>query len=757
MSTMKLIITFIFLLLNLNAQPLQKVSLQLDWLHQFQFAGYYMAKERGYYEEEGLDLHIKEFNFKTNLLEDTLILKTNYSIGKSSLILDSLENKKIVLLAAIYQSSPMVLISLKNSKINKIEDLKNKKIMLTKDARTAASIHSMIISQKLKLSDINFKTHSFKLNDLINGTVDAMGCYLSNEPYILKEKNIKFNIHNPSDYDFDFYGGILFTSQKELKNNPKRVKSIYTATLKGWKYAFNNIEESAELIFNKYNTQNKTLDALIYEGQILKKLAKFDQGLLGNINLKKINEIKRVYRLLGLNKNNSNFKSNKLIYNTNEVNLSIKEQKYLQDNPIQLLTNSNFPPFTISTKEGLGGIEIDYWKLINKKLNSSIKFKIIEKNNTALKEIENNIHNIKYAYDTLDYNSYTNLSSTISEIKIGIATLNDKEFISDISELNGKKIAIVKYGSNYQRLKKKYPNIEYIEVSSLQVAFKLLLARKVFGLIGQIPSLSYNLTQNRLTNIKISGAFSKKFEMKLLINNQNKILLSILNKTIKSITQDEKNKIINKYYSIIYQSPVDYLSIYKIVIPLLLIILIVIITNRKLNNEVNQRKLIEEELNKVINIDSLTNIFNRRKIESLYNEEVIRARRYNRELSIIFFDIDNFKLINDQFGHAIGDEVLVKLSTIIKNNIRSTDFFGRWGGEEFIIILPETNKEKAHNVAHILKDRINSSCFNIDKKVTCSFGVSQFEETDSTDSLLIRADNAMYYVKRNGKNEVKVV
>lgn len=124
---------------------------------------------------------------------------------------------------------------------------------------------------------------------------------------------------------------------------------------------------------------------------------------------------------------------------------------------------------------------------------------------------------------------------------------------------------------------------------------------------------------------------------------------------------------------------------------------------------------------------------------------------------MIFFDVDNFKLINDQLGHSTGDNVLEKISSLVNNTMRKTDSFGRWGGEEFIIILPETNKVQAKNIAYLLKEKIANFDFEIDRKVTCSFGVSQFEETDCADSLLTRADNAMYYVKRNGKNEVKVV
>lgn len=757
MNIIKSLIVFILLLSNLNSKELEKVSLQLDWLHQFQFAGYYVAQEKGYYKNNGIDVDIKEFNFNINLLDDVLNKSSEYAVGKSSLIIDRLENKKVILLAAIFQNSPMVLISLRKSNINKPNELINKKVMLTPDARSAASINSMIISQGITLEDIKFQAHSFKLEDLINGKTDAMGSYLSNEPYQLSQKNIEFTVHNPSDYGFDFYGGLLFTSEYELNNNPARVRSMYKATLKGWEYAFNNVEETAKLIFNKYNTQNKTLDSLIYEGEVLKRLSKVEKGLLGNIDIKKIDEIKRLYLLLGLNKTNSNFKLNNLLYDVNKITLSKKEQEYLNNNKLTFITNSNFPPFTINNKKGLSGIEIDTWNLINKKLKLSSNFRIINDDTQSIKEINLNQNSIKFAFSNNVLNKKAKKTQTISSIKIGIASLKDKEFISDLAELNGKKVAISKKSSFFESIKNDYPEIKFIQIKNLKDGLELITQEKVFALIGKLPTLSYTISQNGLTNIKIAGTLKKRFNTKLLVNSENEILLNILNKTIESISDEEINKIQNKYYSVIYQTSKDYTWLFKVVLPLLFVIFIIFISNRKLNKEIIKRKKIEKELNLVANIDSLTNIYNRRKIESLYNREINRVRRYKRELSIIFFDIDNFKLINDQLGHAIGDEVLIKLSIVVKNNIRSSDFFGRWGGEEFIIILPETDKLKATNVAHILKEKVNSTDFNIERSVTCSFGVSEFVETDSGDSLLTRADGAMYYIKRNGKNDVKVV
>ncbi|WP_420370943.1 diguanylate cyclase [Halarcobacter ebronensis] len=271
-----------------------------------------------------------------------------------------------------------------------------------------------------------------------------------------------------------------------------------------------------------------------------------------------------------------------------------------------------------------------------------------------------------------------------------------------------------------------------------------------------MPALNYNISYEGLTNIKIVGSFDEKYQLKLIVNSDNKTLLNLLNKAISTITEKERELISSKYYSVIFQNSYDYKEIYKVVVPLIIVIFFIIRSNRKMNMEIKKRTKIEKELQQMANIDPLTQIFNRRKIKSMINQEIHRFKRYKRDFSIIFFDIDDFKFVNDNLGHSIGDEVLVKISNVVKSSIRDADYFGRWGGEEFIIILPETDKIKASNIAHILKEKISNNDFSVNKTITCSFGVTQFEESDNEDSILSRVDHAMYYVKKHGKNSVKV-
>ena len=158
-------------------------------------------------------------------------------------------------------------------------------------------------------------------------------------------------------------------------------------------------------------------------------------------------------------------------------------------------------------------------------------------------------------------------------------------------------------------------------------------------------------------------------------------------------------------------------------------------------------KLLSEE-------DYLTKLSNRRKIHGTIDNEIARSKRYNSSFAIILLDIDNFKTTNDKFGHNAGDQVLVEVSDIIRDTIRETDNAGRWGGEEFLVFCPHTNKDGAFALAEKLRTNIEKNEFGHVGYKTASFGVTHVEHGDSVESMVSRADEALYSAKHSGKNMV---
>lgn len=162
-----------------------------------------------------------------------------------------------------------------------------------------------------------------------------------------------------------------------------------------------------------------------------------------------------------------------------------------------------------------------------------------------------------------------------------------------------------------------------------------------------------------------------------------------------------------------------------------------------------------KQLEKLAFFDELTGIANRRKIAEVLAKEVASAQRYQTPLSIIMFDIDYFKKINDQYGHNFGDITLKEVSSSVANTVRSSDSFGRWGGEEFLCILPNTKADVAFELAERLRLGISDSLIDNGPQITASFGIAQLLNLDNVDSFINRADQALYSAKEQGRNRCK--
>ena len=178
--------------------------------------------------------------------------------------------------------------------------------------------------------------------------------------------------------------------------------------------------------------------------------------------------------------------------------------------------------------------------------------------------------------------------------------------------------------------------------------------------------------------------------------------------------------------------------------------------NAQLECEIEEKQKIEAELKHLATTDPLTSIYNRRKFNEVLSYELRRDERYPSGLSLILCDLDNFKSINDKYGHNTGDEVLKSFSKMVKSLIRSSDTFARWGGGEFVLLLPETGFETATQIAEKIRQETENSLFSDTCRITASFGVTQFLEGDTETVLINRADEALYKAKTNGRNRLEV-
>jgi len=530
-----ILIFFIFSSFSLSNPINKKITLQLSWFNQFQFAGYYIAKEKGFYKDVGLDVTIKPFEFGIDIPKEVNNGKFDFAVGRETLILEKTNHKNLVSLYALFQASPLILISTKESKINDIKDFNNKKIMTTIDDASEVSIKSMITSQNMDIKNLNFIKHTHNINDLIEKKTDVISAYTSKSPYHLQKMNIPYNVFAPKDYGFDMYSDLLYTNESMIKNDLEAVLEFKEASLKGWEYAYSNIEETANLILKKYNQQKLTKEELIFEGNELKKLSYYQTERLGEIDLNKLQRIYDLYNVMGLVKNK----------------IDIKDFVYIENNFNQFIKNT---------------------------------FKNL------------------YKYIELPYIYF---------------------FIS--------------------------------------LFFILII---------------------------------------LIIYKQTKLYI--------------------------------------------------------LSHELSKKNV---QLRDLAERDHLTKLYNRRSFETIAKEQMALAQREKENTAILIIDIDNFKSINDTYGHHIGDIVLCSLADLMTQYKRESDVVVRYGGEEFLILLPNTSLTGAKHYSEMLKKEIEQTVIETkerDLKITVSMGLTMVTLKDNIQSAVNRADKGLYISKNNGKNQLNI-
>ncbi|HQG66847.1 MAG: GGDEF domain-containing protein [Smithella sp.] len=182
--------------------------------------------------------------------------------------------------------------------------------------------------------------------------------------------------------------------------------------------------------------------------------------------------------------------------------------------------------------------------------------------------------------------------------------------------------------------------------------------------------------------------------------------------------------------------------------------------NRQLEEEINRRIKLEAALQEMAATDPLTGLYNRRECDILFRHEMERANRLNTPLSVGLIDLDHFKQVNDTYGHAAGDEVLRRTARLFRENLRTMDIVGRWGGEEFIIMLPEMAIDQANITGNRLLQALAATDIDAGSaliKITATIGITQLLPGDKMDEIISRADAALYKGKEAGRNRVEIM
>ncbi len=772
-------VLIIFLTASLFAKN-SEVTLLLTWKHQFQFAGYYMAKERGFYRDEGLHVNFMESNSSIDISKNVASGKYEFGVMHSPLILDMLNNyPNLKIMATINQSSPLVLIS---KSIKSLEDLSGKVVSISKNDLNNASINAMLHLNGLKKYNFVFNSSEHSLKNFSHSHVDLQSAYSSNEPYTLEKSNTPFRLFDPKDYGYNFYSDMLFTSQKLISSKPEVVKSFYDASLKGWDYAYKNIDETINVILKSYNTQHKTKDALLFEASVLKKLAYVKDTPFGHIDSVKLQEIATVYNLLGLVKNKKQKKvdCDTFIYSyAQNRELSTKDiiinfYKELKE----YITASAIMLFVI-----LVGVIYFRYKL---KYALAIKTKELKKSYTIFdeytiaskvdkkgritfvtqafcdscgyseEELMGQNHNMLQDRGALDKRYYKDMWMSITSghtwsgefhnIKKDGQKYSTQSVITPLFDSHNSIIGYegVRHDTTAKRVLEDFNKKLELEVKDKTEAIERY-SDYLNTLFDINPNIIYILDKGEVERVNRAFLeFTEVEDMEEFLDKHHCICDLFDRYKHDPIAQEQKNHCtVDKEVSITKGSTQH---IFRL-------------TNKKFQHEEDEKYLVTLEditlIQTLATTDKLTGLFNRVKID----DEI--ARNYSYFLgfqdifSVIIVDIDFFKNVNDNYGHLIGDKVLEELAEVLKNSTRKSDIIGRWGGEEFLVICPNTDKSGAVELAESIRSSVKLYEFSRNLKITVSLGVCDISQCHDTNDLIKNADTSLYKAKTNGRNRVE--
>ncbi len=562
-----------------------------------------MAKERGFYEKAGLDVEFKKFDNSINVLEEVIENRANFGISSSSLIIDRSNGKDIVLLGAIFQTSPLMLLALENSNLNSLKDFKDKKLMITGEQLDFATFKAMFVSQNVDINSMKIIPHSFNIDDLINKNTDLMLSYTTNEPFLLKEKGYGSKIFYPKDYGFDFYENILFTNNEFAEKNPKIVYDFYKASIDGWKWAFENIEKSVDIVFEKYNPLNKSKEALLFEANEIKKIIFDKNGDIGTISNEKMNLILNTYKVMGLIKNDMDLNSF-VLHNSFQNELNSEEKEYLKTKKsFTYCSHNDLMPFeAILNNKHIGIIE-EYLVEISKNLDIELNFvPTLNWHESFEKVVENKCDILTTIADKKNREKLFNFTNPYLDFPFVIATDISKPFIEDLKTLKRVKIALVKDFATSNIIKNRYKNINFVEYPNLYEALEAVRKGEVYAAIDSLAVIGYEIQNHFVGDIKVSGKIDENLKLYMATNIENKTLASILDKALNSINENQKHEFFNKWVYINYQNSIDKDTVLKLFILILAIFFILAIIYRayllkKTNQELENRVAFEIKQN----------------------------------------------------------------------------------------------------------------------------------------------------------------
>ncbi len=436
-----------------------------------------------------------------------------------------------------------------------------------------------------------------------------------------------------------------------------------------------------------------------------------------------------------------------------EVTLSEEEQRWLAEHPeIRLGVDPEFAPFEFIDNRRYQGMASDYVRLLNQRLN--IDMKVVPNlswDEVIQKAKAGEIDVLPAVGKTDERQTYLNFTEPYLQFHRVIVTRNDSSFILDLQDLKTLKVGVQKDSSHHGFLLE-HSDIQAQTFDSLEASLMALSGGHIDAFVGNVASTSYWIRKRNLSNLKIAAPVSTDLEgLHFAIKKEWGLFSNILQKGLNSISDRERQEISEKWLNIQYDPKTDYRLFWKSVALFSTVLGFILLWNYLLNRKVKRRTA---ELLFYAHYDQLTELPNRFLIQDRLGHLIEEAKKSNSTLAMLSIDIDDFKKVNDTFGHGVGDNVIKQVASNLKNVFKDNYLLGHLGGDQFLAILSplEEASEAAVIANSILKSlESNITVENQDIAITASLGIAIFPgDGDSPDVLLKNADSATHHSKKHG-------
>ncbi len=561
-----------------------RIALQLQWKHQFEFAGFYAAIAQGFYEEAGFDVELFEFGEGTDQVQEVLSGRKQFAIWGDGVLHAYMHGKPLVMVANYFKSSPLIILT--SNAIRSPLDLRGKKLMISSMDSRGAGYLQMLRKFGVNPSEVEVLPPSFDIQDFIDARVDGYFAFATNEPFFLKQQDVSYNVLDFNNYGAELYDVNLFTSKEYASKNPESVRAFVDASNRGWEYALAHPYEMVDLIQEKYNSQQKSREALLFEYQETLKFMMPDRYPVGSIDPEKIQTMGTVFVQTGLAlpvESYHDFLFDQ--WNRKEIIFSEDEQTYLRKKgSIKMCVDPAWMPFERINEKGIHeGMAADLLAMMQKRTGVSLELlPTTSWSESIAMAKKRQCDMFSLAMATPERREYMDFTTPYLSFPFVIATHSDQVFIDRIDRVLDKPLALVKGYAYTEILKNRYPDTHFVEVDNLKAGLQLLQDGKVFGFIDSLAPIVYAIQQEGMSDIKIAGKFDDSWELAIGTRKDEPMLLSIMQKMTDTLSKEEKRNSYNTWFSVKVESSVDYSLIWKVLLTAFFLFVVILYWNRKL-------------------------------------------------------------------------------------------------------------------------------------------------------------------------------